>query len=72
ILMSKSSESIWHIARGNVEDLPPLLLPLNEPQYAHLIYDMYCHVCNKPWRCDNILWRFCIQCCRNCEKTYVL
>ena len=44
ILMSKSSEIIWRAARRNVEDLPPLPLDLNEPQYAHLLFESYCHV----------------------------
>lgn len=42
--MSKSSESIWRTARENVEGLPPRPNDLNEPQYAHLCYESYCHV----------------------------
>ncbi|KAF8828951.1 hypothetical protein HHX47_DHR3001101 [Lentinula edodes] len=73
ILMSKSSENIWRAARENVEGgLPPLPSDLNEPQFAHLIFDLYCHVCNQPWRCDNVLWRFRLRCCRNCEKSFPL
>ncbi|KAJ3887526.1 hypothetical protein GG344DRAFT_55560, partial [Lentinula edodes] len=72
ILMSKATESIWRISRLNVAGgLPPLPNDLNEPQYAHLMFDSYCHVCNKPWHCDNILWRLRIRCCRTCQKTYV-
>ncbi|KAF9060710.1 hypothetical protein BDP27DRAFT_1236376 [Rhodocollybia butyracea] len=44
ILMSKSSESIWRTARENVQGLPPRPNDLNEPQYAHLCYESYCHV----------------------------
>lgn len=44
ILMSKSSEGIWRAARRNVEGLPPLPSDLNEPQYAHLLFEPYCHV----------------------------
>ncbi|KAE9411526.1 hypothetical protein BT96DRAFT_983257 [Gymnopus androsaceus JB14] len=36
ILMSKSSGIIWRAARGNVEDLPPLPLDLNEPQFPNI------------------------------------
>ncbi|KAE9399355.1 hypothetical protein BT96DRAFT_1019525 [Gymnopus androsaceus JB14] len=66
ILMSKSSESIWRTARSNVEGLPPLPLDLNEPQYAHLLFESYCHVCNHKGRCDNILWSFRMRCCKSC------
>ncbi|KAE9395816.1 hypothetical protein BT96DRAFT_997297 [Gymnopus androsaceus JB14] len=65
ILMSKSSESIWRIARENVRDLPPRPEDLNEPQYAHLLYEPYCHVCNQK-RCDDVLWLFRMRCCKNC------
>ncbi|KAJ4492034.1 hypothetical protein C8J55DRAFT_556324 [Lentinula edodes] len=67
-----SSSDIWRAARENVEGLPPLLLDLNEPQYAHLLFDVYCHMCNRPWRCDNILWRLWLRCCRSCEKNFPL
>ncbi|KAF9071236.1 hypothetical protein BDP27DRAFT_536276 [Rhodocollybia butyracea] len=43
ILMSKTSGNIWYTARGNVKDLPPLPKDLNEPQYAHLLFESYCH-----------------------------
>ncbi|KAJ3728364.1 hypothetical protein C8R42DRAFT_638167 [Lentinula raphanica] len=45
ILMSRSSENIWRIARGNVEGLPPCPVDLNEPQYANLLFESYCHEC---------------------------
>ncbi|KAE9398313.1 hypothetical protein BT96DRAFT_34629 [Gymnopus androsaceus JB14] len=65
ILMSKSSETIWRIARENVRDLPPRPGDLNEPQYAHLLYEPYCHVCDQK-RCDDVLWLFRMRCCTNC------
>ncbi|KAF9065329.1 hypothetical protein BDP27DRAFT_1450236 [Rhodocollybia butyracea] len=43
ILMSKTSESIWCTAHKNVEDLPPHPKDLNEPRYAHLLFEAYCH-----------------------------
>ncbi|KAJ3717797.1 hypothetical protein C8R42DRAFT_572677, partial [Lentinula raphanica] len=71
VLMNKSSEIIWRIARTNYEgDLPPLPVDLNEPQFARLIFDAYCHVCNKSSHCDNVLWRFRLRCCRSCLKRY--
>ncbi|KAF5381222.1 hypothetical protein D9757_007847 [Collybiopsis confluens] len=41
ILMSKSSELIWRIARDNVPELPARPEDLNEPQYARLIHTLY-------------------------------
>ncbi|KAE9394993.1 hypothetical protein BT96DRAFT_862210 [Gymnopus androsaceus JB14] len=65
ILMSKTWESVWRIARENVQDLPPLPPDLNEPQYARLLYESYCHVCLKG-NCDIILWLFRMRCCKKC------
>jgi len=65
ILMSKTWESVWRIARENVQDLPPLPPDLNEPQYARLLYESYCHVCLKG-NCDIILWLFRMKCCKKC------
>lgn len=42
--MQKSSEFVWRAARENIEDLPELPPDLNEPQYASLIFDSFCHV----------------------------
>ncbi|KAE9389340.1 hypothetical protein BT96DRAFT_773030, partial [Gymnopus androsaceus JB14] len=45
ILMSKSSESVWHMARSNVDHLPPLPDDLSKPEYTHfLFFNSYCHV----------------------------
>ncbi|KAJ3963899.1 hypothetical protein EV361DRAFT_874456, partial [Lentinula raphanica] len=44
ILMDKSSETIWRTVWTNYEgSLPPLPVDLNEPQFARLIFDAYCH-----------------------------
>ncbi|KAE9406160.1 hypothetical protein BT96DRAFT_284215 [Gymnopus androsaceus JB14] len=67
ILMSKSSESIWCTTRSNLEGfLPPLPPDLNEPQYAHLLYESHCHVCDRKGRCDTVLWSFRMRCCKRC------
>ncbi|KAJ3872873.1 hypothetical protein F5051DRAFT_444771 [Lentinula edodes] len=48
VLLDKSSEPIWRMARANVDgDLPPLPNDLNEIQYAHLIFDQYCHILSR-------------------------
>ncbi|KAJ3930585.1 MAG: hypothetical protein NXY57DRAFT_1085281 [Lentinula lateritia] len=44
ILMSRTSESIWRATRENVEGLPPCPDDLNEPQYAHIFFEPFCHV----------------------------
>ncbi|KAH7875838.1 uncharacterized protein C8R40DRAFT_162368 [Lentinula edodes] len=69
LLMSKSLEAIWRVARANVKGLPPRPNDLNEPQYARLIYDAYCYVCNHKGRCENVLWRFRARVCKNCVIT---
>ncbi|KIK59027.1 hypothetical protein GYMLUDRAFT_245475 [Collybiopsis luxurians FD-317 M1] len=68
ILMSKTSESIWRTARENVEGLPPCPPDLNEPQYAHLAFESYCHVCRHKGRCDNIFWTFRMRYCNICAQ----
>ncbi|KAJ3968102.1 hypothetical protein EV361DRAFT_952635 [Lentinula raphanica] len=70
ILMSKSSENIWRTARGNVEGLPPCPVDLNEPQYANLLFESYCHVCMRSGRCVIILWNFRMRSCRKCLQTF--
>ncbi|KAJ3911115.1 hypothetical protein F5877DRAFT_86453 [Lentinula edodes] len=42
VLLDKSSESVWRMARANVDgDMPLLPNDLNEIQYAHLIFDQF-------------------------------
>ncbi|KAJ3717799.1 hypothetical protein C8R42DRAFT_536766, partial [Lentinula raphanica] len=66
---SKSVEYIWRTARFNVEgNLPPLPKDLNEPQYARLMFDPECHLCNKSPKCNILLWRFRLRCCPDCLK----
>ncbi|KAF9071209.1 hypothetical protein BDP27DRAFT_1322535 [Rhodocollybia butyracea] len=68
ILMSKTSENIWCTARRNVQDLPPRPKDLNEPQYAHLLFEAYCHLCDR--RCDNVLWNFRMRSCKKCLNNF--
>ncbi|KAF5362788.1 hypothetical protein D9757_011016 [Collybiopsis confluens] len=69
ILMSKSSENVWRIAREGVEGIPPLPSDLNEPQFAHLLFESYCHNCGRK-RCENILWSFRMRCCNGCLAVF--
>ncbi|KAF5368094.1 hypothetical protein D9758_004416 [Tetrapyrgos nigripes] len=68
LLMSRSSSSVWRNARRNIVGIPPLPFDMDEPQYANLAFDSYCHICMQP-RCENILWQFRTRCCRNCITT---
>ncbi|KAF9070945.1 hypothetical protein BDP27DRAFT_1219832 [Rhodocollybia butyracea] len=52
ILINKSSEHVWRTARQNVAGLPPLPHDLNEPQYAHLMFEPNCDV--RYWLCSQV------------------
>ncbi|KAF9072122.1 hypothetical protein BDP27DRAFT_441731 [Rhodocollybia butyracea] len=66
ILMSRRYEYIWRSARENVDGLPPRPDDLNEPQYAHLLFDAYCYICKRKG-CENILWTFRARVCLKCS-----
>ncbi|KAJ3751301.1 hypothetical protein DFH05DRAFT_1470822 [Lentinula detonsa] len=66
LLMSKTLENIWRAARQNVEDLPPCPHDLSEPQYAFLIYEPICHLCDR--RVESVLWSFRMRCCQDCAS----
>ncbi|KAF9067604.1 hypothetical protein BDP27DRAFT_1449015 [Rhodocollybia butyracea] len=82
ILMSNTSASIWRTARENVKGLPIPLNGLNEPQYAHLCYESYCHVNASEHHynltvpttttvcddedCYRVLWTFWMRACPGC------
>ncbi|KAJ4476547.1 hypothetical protein C8R41DRAFT_773579 [Lentinula lateritia] len=69
ILMSRTSESIWRATRENVEGLPPCPDDLNEPQYAHIFFEPFCHVCGR--RVEGILWSFRARYCKDCASGWV-
>ncbi|KAH7881563.1 uncharacterized protein C8R40DRAFT_51618 [Lentinula edodes] len=64
--MSRTSESIWRAARENVEGLPPCPADLNEPQYAHIFFEPFCHVCSR--RVASVLWTFRVRYCKDCAS----
>ncbi|KAF9068968.1 hypothetical protein BDP27DRAFT_1326210 [Rhodocollybia butyracea] len=66
ILMSKTSEFVWRTARKNVDRLPDLPNDLNEPQYAHLLFESYCYICQHKGHCDNVLWTLRARVCQQC------
>ncbi|KAF9065159.1 hypothetical protein BDP27DRAFT_1425096 [Rhodocollybia butyracea] len=68
ILMSKRFEYIWRAARQNI-GLPPPPHDLNEPQFAHLVFDdVYCYICKRKGR-ENILWTFRARVCPKCAAS---
>lgn len=46
ILMRPSATSVWKEALAQVDGLPGCPSDLTEPQWAHLLFDAYCHVRN--------------------------
>ncbi|KAJ3756794.1 hypothetical protein EV360DRAFT_84630 [Lentinula raphanica] len=73
ILFNKDTtvELVWRTARLNIEgNLPPLPMDLNEPQYAHLMFDTDCNICDKSSSSNIVLWRFRLRCCRDCLTTF--
>ncbi|KAF9070281.1 hypothetical protein BDP27DRAFT_1263940 [Rhodocollybia butyracea] len=68
MLITKKAEGIWRAARKTIVGLPPLPSDLNEPEYARLMFDPYCHACKVPkGRCENIFWEFRMRLCKKCE-----
>ncbi|KAF5372931.1 hypothetical protein D9758_001472 [Tetrapyrgos nigripes] len=65
LLTPKSSEYIWRAARENVEGLPPPPSDMNEIQYASLMFDRFCQVCNYH-PCDNVFWSIRLRACKKC------
>ncbi|KAF5372850.1 hypothetical protein D9758_001478 [Tetrapyrgos nigripes] len=65
LLTPKSSGYIWKAARENIEDLPPPPSDMNEMQYASLMFDRYCQVCNYH-SCDNVFWSIRLRACKKC------
>ncbi|KAE9410789.1 hypothetical protein BT96DRAFT_969103 [Gymnopus androsaceus JB14] len=63
MLMSKSSASIWRATRANMPTLPPLPDDLSEPQYAHLLFSEYCHICLNKRRTLSTLWSLRVRAC---------
>ena len=44
ILLRRSAKSVWKDALANIEGLPVCPDDLNEPQFASLAFDPFCHV----------------------------
>ncbi|KAF9262583.1 hypothetical protein L218DRAFT_867203 [Marasmius fiardii PR-910] len=44
LLLSRSTILVWKSARMNVEGLPDIPDDMSEPAYAHLCFDVRCHV----------------------------
>ncbi|KAJ3966013.1 hypothetical protein EV361DRAFT_954471 [Lentinula raphanica] len=71
LLRKSESVRIWRIALLNVEgSLPSLPKDLNEPQYACLMFDLDCHLCNKSSKGNIVLWKFRLRCCPDCVTSF--
>ncbi|TFK38759.1 hypothetical protein BDQ12DRAFT_651090 [Crucibulum laeve] len=66
VMMHPSSASIWRKALANVIDLPGCPDDMQEPKYASLIFETFCHYCLAS-NVHNIVWetgkRVCSECC---------
>ncbi|KAG8982297.1 hypothetical protein FRB90_006889 [Tulasnella sp. 427] len=67
ILMSKDSKAIWKRSRANVPDLPDCPEDLSEPQYASLMFEVGCQVCDKGTRKTEYQLR--VRLCNACLDT---
>ncbi|ORY88630.1 hypothetical protein BCR35DRAFT_350866 [Leucosporidium creatinivorum] len=71
LFMSKSSKSIWHLARRNVF-LPDLQAEdMSEAAYASLVFERSCMVCGKP-RASIVDYFIRARWCRSCKKTNLI
>ncbi|KIK57122.1 hypothetical protein GYMLUDRAFT_229829 [Collybiopsis luxurians FD-317 M1] len=70
ILMSKTSITVWRSSRENLPGLPPPPKDKNEPQYAQLLFENYCHVCEDTKDdCETIFWSLRMRVCDACVAT---
>ncbi|KAG8957800.1 hypothetical protein FRC00_003503 [Tulasnella sp. 408] len=70
ILMSKESKPIWRRARANITDLPDCPEDLSEPQYASLMFEVGCQICNKGTRKTDHQLR--VRLCNSCLDTRLM
>ncbi|KAF8229552.1 hypothetical protein L208DRAFT_1439173, partial [Tricholoma matsutake] len=68
-LMSRSSESIWRLARERLEDMPDCPSDMSEPEYANLMFSTHCHYCIAP-RVHLVIWTTRCRACKACFPTY--
>ncbi|KAF9061935.1 hypothetical protein BDP27DRAFT_1271908 [Rhodocollybia butyracea] len=69
--MSRTSEFVWRTARLSIEGLPYLPYDLNEPQYARLLCERNCYVCQRK-DCDDVLWTLRARVCQRCVASLPL
>ncbi|PPQ97978.1 hypothetical protein CVT26_003127 [Gymnopilus dilepis] len=65
IILSRSSASVWRRSLSTVEDLPKCLVGMNEPQYAHLMFDETCHLCGAG-NAKHVILLARLRCCNIC------
>ncbi|KAJ3492361.1 hypothetical protein NLI96_g11 [Meripilus lineatus] len=68
-LTQARSKFVWKLARQNAEfdvDCPRVL---NEPQFANLVFNKYCHICKKP-DVGDIDWNHFTRVCEKCYEKF--
>ena len=87
-LMRRSGISVWKAVRATVKGLPECPSDLSEPQYANLMFDMFCHVRRfisarltdslielkycGTARTPTIIWSNWSRCCGKCNEEKLL
>ncbi|KAJ7657980.1 hypothetical protein B0H17DRAFT_1097534 [Mycena rosella] len=69
LLMHRSSVTIWRSSLNNVPNLPPCAPGMTEPQWASLVFDATCHICQKIAR--KVDWGLFIRICNKCAKQHL-
>ncbi|KAH9901324.1 hypothetical protein C8Q73DRAFT_832786 [Cubamyces lactineus] len=66
MLMSRRAQAFWQAAIANTPRLPACPPGMDEPQYAHLLYDSMCHGCGRG-NTNKILFFWGVRYCKDCH-----
>ncbi|KAJ8487034.1 hypothetical protein ONZ51_g4438 [Trametes cubensis] len=65
MLMSRRARPFWQAAIANTPGLPSCPPNMEEPQYAHLLFDNMCHGCGRG-NTSKILFHWGVRYCKEC------
>ncbi|KZP21176.1 hypothetical protein FIBSPDRAFT_1044341 [Athelia psychrophila] len=65
VLMRRSATFVWREALADVNGLPDCPSDLTEPQWAHLLFNTYCHFCAGP-SIKTVFWQCRVRTCSKC------
>ncbi|KAI0336469.1 hypothetical protein GY45DRAFT_1291308 [Cubamyces sp. BRFM 1775] len=71
MLMSQRAKGFWQAAIANTPGLPSCPPNMEEPQYAHLLYDSMCHGCGRG-KTSKILFHWGVRYCKDCLPLRVI